>query len=135
MFAMENNTIYWMICDTPIKMLIFHSKVCVLIGGLNGSNMPRGLDRLCLTMLPCCIMLHLAGLDFTGRSRGQMDWRENCRWPYLLLESQELLHSKTLCAVQNVQNGLGISWNPPISNSFGGLGTIHLKSTGDASLR
>lgn len=27
MFAMENNTIYWMICDTPIKMLIFHSKV------------------------------------------------------------------------------------------------------------
>ena len=101
MFAMENNTIYWMICDTPIKMLIFHSKVWVLIGGLNGSNMPHGLDRLCPTMLPCCIWQ-----AWTLREGQEAKWiGEKTADGRTYYWSRKSCSGKTLCAVQN---GLGI---------------------------
>ena len=89
--------IYWIICDTPIEMLIFHSKVWVLIGGLHGSNMSHGLDRLCPTMLPEAKWIGEKSAD--GRT---------------YYRSRKSYSGKTLCA----ENGLGI---PQFQTALGGL--------------
>ena len=89
--------IYWIICDTPIEMLIFHSKVWVLIGGLHGSNMSHRLDRLCPTMLPEAKWIGEKSAD--GRT---------------YYRSRKSYSGKTLCA----ENGLGI---PQFQTALGGL--------------
>jgi hypothetical protein len=91
-------------------MLIFHSKVWVLIGGLNGSNMPHGLDRLCPTMLPCCIWQ-----AWTLPEGQEAKWiGEKTADGRTYYWSRKSCSGKTLCA----ENGLGI---PQFQTALGGL--------------